>query len=249
MINRFISLLLAFTLFIPLSLAQDDEDAPVIYDQGMVFGMYNSNLGWGGALTYLLGESPRQYVFSLELQQIRDAREALTAPFIGDQGKRYVFGKVNNFWNLSPMVGVYFDAIPRGRGNILKMRIGGKIGPAIGVLNPYHIELYKAVPGRPFSPEFVVEPYDPGEHTFGEIVGRASFWSSDFSPTIQLGGSVHLNAMVDFSRTEAVIRGIELGVNADIFFQEVPILAEINGVQNRRAFISVSAGLVFGGKW
>ncbi|MEM6807262.1 MAG: hypothetical protein AAF696_38020, partial [Bacteroidota bacterium] len=200
-------------------------------------------------LGYIFGEGPSQWVISLDVQYLKDSREALTAPFIGDQGKRYVFGKINNFWNLSPMLGMYHQAVSRGRGNLLKLRLGAKIGPAIGILNPYFVELYEAVPGRPFSPEFVTVPYDPEEHSFGEIVGRAGIWSSDFNPSLQMGVSTHLNAMFDFSRSDAVIRGIELGVNADVFFAEVPILAEINGVENRKVFLSVSAGLVLGGRW
>lgn len=247
MIYRLALSLCVFSLLFSQVFAQEEE--PRSYRTGMQITLSNSNLGFGGSLTYLNGDEPDKIVFSLDFQQIRDSREALTAPFIGDQGKRYVFGKLNNFWNIAPMIGIYRNAIPRGNSNILKLQVGAKIGPAIGILNPYHIELYQAVSGRPFSPEYVIVPYDPGEHSFGEIVGRAGFWSSEFNPTVQVGISTHLNAMIDLSRTDATINGIELGVNADIFFKEVPILAEINGIQNKKAFISVSAGLVFGGRW
>lgn len=247
MIYRLVSSAFVFLFLFTFGHAQEEEN--LTYNKGMQIAVSNSNRGLGGSLGYEFGENPNKFVISLDFQQLKDSREALTAPFIGDQGKRYVFGKVNNAWNISPMVGIYRNAIPRGNSNILKLRVGAKVGPAIGILNAYHIELYQAVPGRPFSPEFVTVAYDPVEHSFGEIVGRASFWTSEFNPTVQMGFSTHLNAMIDFSRTEATINGIELGVNADVFFAEVPILAEINGIKNQKMFISVSAGLVFGGRW
>jgi len=247
MIKRLACSFFAFLLLFSHVYAQEEELPE--YKTGMQFGIFNSNRGLGASLGYFFGDDPKKYIISLDFQQIKDGREALTAPFIGDQGKRYVFGKLNNFWIVSPMLGIQHNAIPRGNSNILKLRLGAQIGPAIGFLNAYHIELYQSVAGRPFASDFIIVPYDPAEHSFGEIVGRASFWSSNFNPKLQLGVSAHLNALIDFSRTDATIDGIILGLNTDLFFKEVPILADINGIQNKKVFISVSAGFMFGGSW
>lgn len=248
MLKQIISLFLVCLLFVPSLHAQEEEE-DLTFDKGFLFGAHNGNRGWGFSFNYIHGEYRRKYAFGLDIHSLKDTRESMIAPFLGDQGRRYVYGKLNHFWTVSPMFGIYEDVIPRGNSNILKMRMGLKAGPVIGVLNPYHIELYQAVPGRPFSPDFIVVPYDPAQHSFGEIVGRAGIWSSEFLPKFQLGVGTHLNAMIDFSRSNAAIHGIEVGVKADVFFKEVPLLAEINGISNRKVYISFCAGLMLGGRW
>jgi hypothetical protein len=69
-----------------------------------------------------------------------------------------------------------------------------------------------------------------------------SRWDLAFSP----GVSTRVALIVDVSRKEKNITAVELGLNADYFFENVPIMAFI---PNRNFFVAGTLGLTFGSQW
>ncbi len=223
------------------------EEEPI--SAGWQLGIQQTTRGWGASLHYLRGSDDMQLLFGVDMNVIKDPREIQTEPFFGQQGRDYVFGKLNNFAALSPVIGVQKNIVSIGNGNLLNLRVGGLLGPTIGILNPYQLEIFAPIAGRPQLGDRVVEPYDPTRHNYSSIIGRASIFDSDFIPSTQFGLSAKVYGLIDFSNNSNAIKAVQLGVNANWFASPVPIMADFVEVSNNQLFMAVSVGLLLGNRW
>lgn len=248
--NRFFRIILLGLAFSTATHAYSqlrEEEEPI--SAGWQLGIQSTTRGWGASLHYLIGPDEMQIVAGVDMNVIKDPREIRIESFFGQQGRDYVFGKLNHFAALSPMIGVQKNIMQVGSGNLLNLRVGGLIGPTLGILTPYHLEIFSPIAGRPQLGDRVVEPYDPAVHSFTSIVGRASIFDSDFDPSAQFGLSAKVYGVIDFSNTSESIKAVQLGVNANWFASPVPIMADFAEVENSQLFVSVSFGLLLGNRW
>jgi len=226
--------------------AQGEQLPPT---KGISVGLHYTTRGLGTSIDYHTGQDYRQWVYSLDIFQVKDMREAYIDPFIQEQGSKYIYGKTNHFLVLAPSLGLQWDLFPIGSSNFVKVIWGFKGGPALGLLNPYYLEILKPVSGTPFNYVVDVEEYSPANHTYSDIFARASLLSSQVSLSVRLGASLKTYAILDFASNERTVGGLMIGAHADIFTSPVPIMAETNEISNRQAFFSLSLGLLFGHDW
>ncbi|TAE59127.1 MAG: hypothetical protein EAZ89_02775, partial [Bacteroidetes bacterium] len=172
--------------------------------QGFAAGLYYGHRGLGAGVEFYMGRDARQYLFSLDLYGEKDLRENYIEPVSGNRGRRYIFGKLNRFAVLAPAAGVQFNLIPAYAGNRVNLRGDLRAGPAIGMLSPYYLEVYSANPTSPIE----VEAYDPDEHSYLSIAGRAGLLSSPLRPDVLLGLSARGNLLFDFGRNSRHISGL-----------------------------------------
>jgi len=237
---------LALFACLPLS-AQDDSDLPV---QNLNVGFHISNRGPGLSLAYNLGDPAyRQWTFNLDFFVVKDLRETSIEPLVADQGRPYIYGKINHLLIATPSIGVEWPLFSTSSLNPFSVKGGFKLGPSIGFLNPYQIETLTLVPGSFNQYSIEVEAFDPALHAHGDILGRANFLSSRLQPSLQAGIGFKAYTTIDFTRSQYGIGGLILSAQTDVFLQAVPILAEINGRTNRQTFFAVSLGLLFGRAW
>lgn len=241
----FLSLLILFP--IELSAQFEEEEEPI--SAGWQLGLQSTTRGWGGSLHYLKGADRMQFLFGADLNIARDSREFRTESFFGTQGRNYVLGKLNHLAVFSPSIGIQRDLFSIGNGNLLNTRVGAKVGPTIGILTPYFLEIFSPVAGRPQLGDRVVEAYDPDRHTYTSIIGRASIFDHDFNPEFEFGLSAKVYGMIDFSNNSTSIRAVQIGVNADWFASPVPIMADFAETSNSQLFIGVQLGLLMGNRW
>lgn len=249
-------LFLALILRVP-SYAQaevPDPESDMETNRGVLVGFNLSNRGLGVNLNFFRGGDRQQLVYGVDIFSVRGANEASVQSAFGDQGKDYVYGKQNYLFVITPSIGLQRELIPKALGNFANVRVGAQLGPAIGLLNPYSVEIFEPIRnntgGQAYYGYRVIVPYDPTEHSYDEIIGRAGLLSSKLNLRAQLGVSLRLHTLVDFSRNQRYIGGMQIGLNADYFPKEVPIMAELGGkVQNQRFFLAGNIGLVFGNRW
>ena len=218
-------------------------------NRGFMSSLDLTHRGFGMSFTWLRRAPVRTWTYGLDVHLVKDLRETMVDPFFGDQGRRYVYGKLNHLVVVQPSVGVLYDLMPHRSYNQTEVKLGLKVGPALGVLSPYYLEIFKPNPSTPFVGNREIEAYDPAVHTFGRIVGRASPLSSQLDPRLRVGASVKTYLLLDFSAGSHAISGLQLGLHADMFPQPVPIMAETDNLRNHRLYLSGSVGLLFGSKW
>ncbi|MEL6589417.1 MAG: hypothetical protein AAFQ87_06170 [Bacteroidota bacterium] len=231
-----------------LSVQAQEEEAPI--SQNLNVGLQWSNRGPGLSIIYNLGDPTyRQWTFGLDAFAVKDLRETTIEPLVADQGRPYIYGKLNHLLVISPMVGIEWPLFGVSALSPLSVKGGFRVGPALGFLNPYQIETLTLIPGSANQYSVEVEAFNPTIHAHGDILGRANFLSSRLQPQIQPGLSAKAYTIIDFTRSQYGIGGLIISAHTDVFLQSVPILAEINGRTNRQTFFAVSLGLLFGRAW
>lgn len=242
-------LFLILVAMLPTDMEAQSEGTDQPITAGWQLGVQHTTTGWGGSLHYLVGKDHLQFLMGADMHVVKDPREFRTESFFGTQGRKYVLGKQNHFAVFNPSVGIQKEIFPIRSGNLLNVRIGGKLGPALGIVTPYYLEIFSPVSGRPQLGDRVIEAYDPARHTYPSIIGRASIFDHDFNPNLQVGFSSRLFAMIDFSNTSTSIRAVQIGLNADWFASAVPIMADFAVSHDRQLFLSVQIGLLLGNRW
>ncbi|MCI4666961.1 MAG: hypothetical protein MRZ79_02290 [Bacteroidia bacterium] len=225
---------------IPFLLYGQEEEKT--YSQSFTAGLMTSNRGAGLELGYQAGAGKWQKTFNLDFFFVRSLHEVKVEPYPFPD-RKYVFGKVNNFWVLTPSFGMQYHLGQNSSFNLVDMRLGAKLGPAIGITNPYFIKLCGV------NGSCVETPFNPDIHSYQTISGRANLLNNRVDPTFRLGISLKAYSSLDFNSRAGTISGLRFGLNADIFPNEIPIMLENDDLNNQSTFFSASVGLIFGGNW
>jgi hypothetical protein len=131
------------------------------------------------------------------------------------------------------------------RTNGVEVSLVWGLGPSIGLLKPVYLQIGK--PGIPYE-TIVVERYDPAVHSVNNIYGRASWFTGVGEMSIRPGSFGRFAFNFEHATTGTGIKSIEVGATVDVFFEEVPIMAEVDGVQNKQVFLEFYLSLLFGKK-
>ncbi|MDX2245584.1 MAG: hypothetical protein SF052_02330 [Bacteroidia bacterium] len=240
--------LLIFFLLPLILFSQKEEEKPI--SGGYIMGFHKTNRGMGAEISYLTGPDHQQMVWGLDLHLVKELNEANIEPVYGTElGRKYVYGKLNYFFVLHPSVGIQKNLFQLNSLNMINLRAGVKIGPAIGLLTPYYLEIYRPGQGIPTANDREIEAYDPTLHTYAKIFGRAGFFAARPQLQATLGGSVKGYILVDFARSSRYISGFKLGTHADFFVNPVPIMTGLDKLENHRIFVAFSIGFIFGNRW
>lgn len=237
---KYSSIVIFLLLFLSVSLMAQEEERT--YNRGFVMGLMTTNRGAGFEMSYQMGSGSWQKMINLDFYFIRSLHEVKVEPYPFPD-RKYVFGKLNNFWVLNPSFGMQYKLAPASASNLADIRVGGKIGPAIGILNPYYIKLCE-VNGQCTYPSF-----DPVIHSYQTISGRANIFHHAINPSFRFGLSMKAFATLDFNSQPGPIAGIRLGVNADLFPNSIPIMLANEDLRNSSSFFAATVGMMFGGNW
>ena len=210
---------------------------------GVGAGMVASTRGGGFQIHYLNGLPHKKWMVSLDFSSLKDHREELIESAFRDKGSSFIFGKVNHAFVLAPVAGIQQELFPNHH-NRIKLKVSGQLGPALALLTPYKVEVFEPAPGSPLYGFRTVEAYNPEEHSYEDIIGRTNFFSSDLSLSTQVGLAIRTQIWMDLTQSQKMVGGIVLGMNADIFPENLPIMSH---VENPRSYFSFHVGLIFAG--
>ncbi|MEM1318650.1 MAG: hypothetical protein AAGG75_00270 [Bacteroidota bacterium] len=166
--------------------------------------------------------------------------------------RSFMFGKQNSLFVLRAGLGRkrYFSEKAKQKG--LALGITYEIGPAIGILKPYYLEIINE--GNGTGDPFLVSTRYTEEtaSTFLDVtrIYGASGFTKGFSelslvPGIQFKASVHF----DWGAFDEFVKAMEAGIMGDIFIREMPIMADVEFAENRPYFINLFLTLQLGKRW
>jgi hypothetical protein len=215
--------------------------------RGVSLGAHLTTRGMGFSIDHLRGTDPNKlFIFGLAVHSVKDSREVLIESAYAEQGRRYIYGKANHLFVATPSIGIQRNMFPLHSNNAVNVRLGLQAGPAIGMLSPYLIEIFESLPGNSFYGRRSIEQFNPAEHSYNDIIGKANFLSEPLDLDLVVGMSIKGSAWIDFSRSDHYISAIQISMQADIFSQEAPIMVVGD---NKQLFVAGSIGIVFGNRW
>jgi len=227
------------------------EEPVIIYSHQHYGGLNLHTHGIGG--TFTLGKykgAHKIMLYSIDMLHMKHEKEIKSFNPVYDNSKSYVYGKVNSFFILRPGIGKKRILTDKLRKSGVQVAYSWGFGASLGLTKPVYLEI--GYPSIPYD-YLAVEKYDPDRHYFDDIYGRASGLNGLNELAIHPGAFAKFAFNFEFSSEKDRLKGMEVGGVLDAYANRVPIMAEeigeLEGVDNRRYFLTLYVNLFVGKKY
>ena len=222
------------------------DETRVLYRKEIGGGFIAHGGGWG--LNFFLGRhltARDRRMYGLEIVGMKHPKEIKSFNPYYEDARGYFYGKVNSFLVVRPTIGHKHQITDKIRSSGVEVNWLWGIGPSLGLAKPVYLQI-----GKPEIPyEYIeVERYDPNVHYVDDIFGRASWFNGLNELKVYPGVFGRFGFNFEHSGEAAGIKAIEVGVSVDAYLEEVPIMAELEGVENKQIFLEFYVSLKFGKK-
>ncbi|MBN31694.1 MAG: hypothetical protein CL845_06845 [Crocinitomicaceae bacterium] len=181
----------------------------------------------------------------LDLTYFKHPKEIQTTNPVYENGRPYVFGKLNTLQILRLWFGKQNLHAEKLRRDAVRFSTFWKGGVALGVLKPIYLEI--GYPDIPYD-YTATERYDPDAHFSDNIYGRAD-WSNGLDELTLVPG-LHATYGLDFEYGDErfMPKSLTTGVSIDAFLVEPEVFAA-KFEQNNRLFVTLFATFEVGRNW
>ena len=199
-----------------------------------------------------LGISKSRYTDATHLRTLaaealymRNAKEEKTSNPVYDDGRAYVYGKVNALLMFRATIGRTRLHTPKLRKDAVRLASGWRLGAVLGLQKPVYLEI--GYPDIPYD-YIAVERYDPDKHFSDDIYGQAP-WLNGLGELRPVPG-VHASYAIDFEYgpERDRMKALVVGAAVDAFVWKPEIIADRYN-QNQLAFVTLFARLEVGRRW
>ncbi len=264
---------LGFLLFCCLGTLWSQEQYPVgqnVYDdpKGLVYNQeFTVDMKIVTPRNFALGVNIgklktfyRTTFLNFEIGDIKHPRERrwtfdYQVPSTNRISRAFIFAKQNNFYVLRGGIGEkrYFSEKAKKKG--LAIGMSWEIGPSLGILKPYYLELIRQIDG---GPDFSIraEKYSEANAdvflNINNIYGAASFSEGLDEISLIPGGQAKFALHFDWGAFDEFVKAMEAGIVIDAYPRKVPIVVESENFpefKNTPLFINLYLNLQLGKRW
>lgn len=220
------------------------EEGVLVYNKHSIFGIQARTNGYG--IFYELGRAKTQLrttLYRIDFTEIKDQKE--TKLSTGDGlffGNPFVYGKVNNFYQLTLGIGQQRILGQKGNKNGVAVSVIANGGLAVGLLRPYYLEVRDPNGGA----NKTIKYSEADRNLFldeGSIVGGAGLGKGWSEMKIQPGAFAKAALRFDYGRFNELVSGIEVGLSADFYGSKITILAD---QKDKNLFMQGYIAILFG---
>lgn len=228
------------------TLVQSGVDINVMYRNEAVFGLLAHSNGFG--MTYRRGRhvtGTRKRVLEVELVNMSHPKEIKSVNPYFENSKGFYYGKLNSI--IIPRVGIGFQNVlfRKAERKSVEIRYSTYLGASIALAKPVYLEiLHQTNINSEFN--LSTEKYDPNEHTFDKIYGRAPYFKGFDQTKFFPGGYAKFALSFEYGDLRSDVKVIEVGTTLDVYPKVVPIMAYTS---NYQLFPSIYISLIYGKKW
>lgn len=202
------------------TLAKQQEEGVLVFTRQTAGGVQLRTNGYGVFVEIGRARSPRfTNIYALEITEIKHNKEEKSS---GDGffSNSFVFGKINNFYQVKLGFGQQYVLGQKGNKNGVAVLGIAQGGLSMGLLKPYYIQ--------PSSQSGIDHPikYDSPDSvaflTPSDISGGAGFTKGWNELKIRPGVYLKTALRFDFGRFNEAINALEIGVSLDYYFSKIP---------------------------
>lgn len=232
---------------IGLSVSAQEFDSPgFVYKNEFGLGMKVHANGWGvSADKVYLKTIFKQRVTRFEILSIKHPRE-FKQPALNGFGANtknsgpFAYGKINSFHTLNVNFGRRILIGEKGRRNGIEISYIYLIGPALGLLNPYYLDIQEDFESTPTR--YSIETQDVFLDN-SKIRGYSGYIKGvkemKFIPGVQAQFSLHF----DYALFDQLVNTVEAGIMVHAFYKRIPIMVtEDNHIIFPNLFLKFSIG-------
>lgn len=227
---------------------KQDEEGELYFKKQGAFGIRANSDGYGIYYEHGKFKSPRKINFyTIELNEKKHPKEdkqSPTSPYLGTRNIPFIFGKINNFYQFK--LGYGQQKIFGGRSNKNGVSVAYVYngGLSLGLLRPYTLEIADTILG-----DYRKITYEGADTTF---FGNPFFITSgpslgDGWKKLKMRPGVHarLGLRFDYGRFSETITALEVGLNAEYYFQKIP---QMMYNKQKQFFFNFYATILFGSR-
>lgn len=257
-------LILTFLLGITISgfsQTLDEDEASnnrMPYKKEMSLDLRMHSYGFGAGVKYGIIKSDRltwllqaQFNSLKHHREVRQSFDIVQGP-LANAPKAFIYAKQNNFYSLQLGAGGkrYFSR--KGKKKVISIALSYSIGPTVGILKPYYLDLIRPIPGTSDF-EIVSERYSLDNRaeflSLNAIYGASGFGYGIDELMFRLGGYGQGAIHFDWGALNSFMKAIEVGIMIDAFGGQIPIMVEDGVVlDNKSLFFNVYVALQFGNR-
>jgi len=251
---RFLFFISVFSFLINVLYSQEVERGVAVDDDKLVkssvsLGVNVHSFGYGGEIVYArsLSDSRWEQCYTLNFASYKHKKELKIPSLYSDAGGAdYIFGKMNYCYVMGLTYGMQYKLLGRSEFSRVKVSTGLSAGLSLAFLKPYMLEIWYPInPPQARSGFSVLEQYDPTnpKHNSQNIVGEGDYFAGFNNLYVMPGIKCLWLNNIDLHYSNLFIRAIQVGVQVDVFFEEVPIM----GIeQNKNIFFGGYLGIMIG---
>ena len=227
----------------------ETQDVGVVYNDEFAANLYLHTRGYGVGV--IIGKIKNYYkttFYHVDFGSVRHPKEHRPDNQINQfnvLSRPYVFGKKNSFFTLRVGKGAKRYLSEKAKRKGVAMGYSYQLGPSIGILKPYYLDLRSEDIGNvgiiemeKYSEENAERFLDPNF-----IDGYSGFWKGVGELNFIIGGHLKGGAHFAWGAYDRYVKALEVGVMVDFYFQKVDILAIDD---NSPVFANLYLNLQFG---
>ena len=222
------------------------EEGVLVFNKQNIFGIQGKSLGYG--LFYERGKmrtNRKTSLYRIDLTEIKSLKQEKYQSSSGSYlfyGSPFVYGKVNNFYQLGLSYGQQRMLGQKGNRNGVAVSAVYSGGLSLGFLKPYYLQVMDPATN---SPKYIkYSTADSALFLGNRIMGPGGLsrgWKElQFRPGAQAKAALRF----DYGRFNDVVSGIEIGLSAEFFSQKIVIMAAQD--KNKQLFMQGYIALLFG---
>jgi hypothetical protein len=223
------------------ALVKQEEEGALVYNKQNVFGVELRTNGYGFFYDFgKLKARRRASLFGVEFSEIKDSKEEKTPTGFFSIGNPYIYGKINNFYQLKFGYGQQHLLGQKGNKNGVAIIGTYQGGLALGFLRPYYVIIDEGNETRPIK----YSERDSSKFLDQSIIrgggGLGKGWDElKVKPGIYLKGALRF----DWGRYNEMVYGVEIGFSVETYSNRTPLLLY---TKDRYAFYQGHLALIFG---
>ncbi len=236
-------ILYSYILFAQGEIAEQDK---IFYKNERTFAILLNSNGLG--VNYRYGKritELKKVIYDVDLVNIKHPKEIkLTAQTYYFTSKNFVYGKLNQFYNLRLGIGIQNEMFPKVDKGGISIRRYFSFGTSIGIKKPIYYTIGVDENGDSQIDYEVIEKFSFTQHLpTTNITGRASFFKGFNEISFVPGIYGKFGLMFEFGKFNKTINAVDAGIIVDAFAQKIPIMA-MNSYP--RFFLTLYASYRFG---
>lgn len=240
-------LLLFFILLIVHGIFAQEQpsisETPILFRSEKSYGVLLHTEGYGinyWAAKHKTAAIKRMY--EVEFVTMKHPKEIKSINPYFENAKSFKFGKLNSAALLRANIGRHKTLNNKPYWGGVEVRYMYFAGFSAAILKPVYLSiLYPTV--IPYKYLVKDEKYDPDKHNSDLIYGRASFFKGFGDLKLYPGLDAKLGLSFEYGQKSEKVRSLDLGVTADVYLKEIPLMAFDN---NNNYFITFFISLHFG---
>lgn len=232
----------AFSTVSLLAQGDIDEQQRVMLRDESSFGISLNSNGFGANYRYGFWRNARnQFILDADFAYVKHPKEYKSVVPYNFSTHRYVYGKMNLFWELKGLAGWQKELYRKIDRNGISIRWYYSGGLSIGFTKPIYYRVFTTSPiGEILDEEYL--KFDPGIHQ-QVIGGRGPFFMGFNEIKVIPGLTGKTGFSFEYSQKDAIVHALEAGVGLTVYPKEIPIMATEH---NNFFFFTLSVGYRFG---